>query len=116
MKWVPKEIDRVNGAFPTSVEGFLPPYGSVPDEFKHGHGNKWAELVSRWFFRGLPKGTEFIPVEGIDKDKALRHVKYCLGSWEPKHEHKEAGVAYLMSLWFKEVNIPANTEPAKEVA
>jgi len=24
-----------------------------------------------------------------------------LGSFEPQHEHKEAAVAYLMSLWFE---------------
>jgi hypothetical protein len=61
---------------------------------------------SRWFFSGLPKGTVFVPHEGIDPAKAMRHLRAILGSFEPKHEHKEAGVAYLMSQWFKEVRIP----------
>lgn len=101
----PKPIDRVNAAFPTSIEGYLPPYAEIPTEFKHGR-TEWNKLFSQWFYSGLPKGTEFIAKEGIDRDEALRHVKYCMGSFEPKHEHKEAGVAYLLSLWFEKVNIP----------
>lgn len=106
MKFKPKEIDGVNAAFPTSVDGFLPKYSEVPDEFKTHHGNQWVDLANRWFFSGLPKGTVFNPKAGIDTTKALRHIKYCLGSWEPKHEHKSAGVAYLLSLWFESVETP----------
>ena len=43
------------------------------------------------------------PKEGVDTKKALRHVKAVLGSWEPKHEHKEAGVAFLLNEWFDDV-------------
>jgi hypothetical protein len=104
VKYKPKQIDGIQAAFPTSVEDFLPDYGAVPDEFKSRH-NKWVKLVSRWFFSGL-KGAQFKWKDGIDGDTALRHLKYCMGSWEPKHEHKEAGVAYLMSLWLDDVIIP----------
>jgi hypothetical protein len=31
------------------------------------------------------------------------HLKAIMGSFQPKHEHKTAGVAYLMSLWFEAV-------------
>lgn len=106
MKYEPKQIDGVGLAFPTSVEGFLPDYVDVPDEFKNRHSNKWTKIFSRWFYSGLPKGTQFKWKDGIDGNIAIRHLKYCMGSWEPKHEHKEAGVAYLMSLWLDDVVIP----------
>ena len=31
------------------------------------------------------------------------HLKSILQSFKPKHERKEAGVAYLMSLWFDDI-------------
>jgi len=56
-----------------------------------------AEVV----FSGLKK-SEVPPVkEGIDVNMALRHLHAIQGSFEPKHEYKEAAVAYLASLWFE---------------
>lgn len=108
MKYEPKKIDKLNTVFPTVTDGFLPPYKDIPDEFKQGR-TEWNKVFSKWFHTGLPKGTQFIPKEGVNLDDAMRHVKYCMRSWEPKHEHKEAGVAYLMSLWFERVEIPTET-------
>ncbi len=87
----------------------LPPMKDIPKKF-HNMSNKWVRIVSRWFFSGLPKGTEFIPKPGVDKEKALRMLKTCLGSFEPKHEHKEAGVAYMLSEFFEDVNIPGRID------
>lgn len=101
----PKRIDSIDGVFPTTIEGFLPPMSEIPEEFKRSH-TEWNKLFSRWFYSGLPKGTEFVPREGINRDEAIRHIRYCMKSFEPKHEHKEAGVAYLLSLWFERVEIP----------
>lgn len=101
----PKQIDDVGIAFATSIEGFLPPYSAIPNEFKDGR-TEWNKIFSKWFYSGLPKGTKFIPKEGINENEALRHLQYCMRSWEPKHEHKEAGVAYLLSQWFQRVEIP----------
>jgi hypothetical protein len=94
----PATIDDVTVVFPARVVGrLLPDMEDIPAEFKH-RSNPWSQLVSRWFFRGLT--GRFVPRDGIDGTAALRHVKTVLGSFEPKHEHKEAGVAYLLSLWF----------------
>ena len=98
---MPAEVSQLELAFGGNMAKLLPPYESVPAEFK-GHNGKWNNLVSTWFFQGL-KNAVWTPKPGIDKDKALRHIKAILGSWEPKHEHKEAGVAYLLSLWFDDV-------------
>lgn len=92
------EICDVSIVFGTT-EG-LPDYQSVPQEFKRHNGTPWNGLVSKIFFGGI-KGLQFTPQEGIDASKAWRHIKALLVSFEPKHEHKEAGCAYLMSQYFK---------------
>ena len=102
----PKDVNDVMEAFPSRVVGeYLPEWKDIPKEFQ-GRSTKWNTLGARWFFEGLPEGTEFVPKEGIVVEKALRHLKVCLGSFEPGHEHKDAGVAYLMSLWFEDVIVP----------
>ena len=93
----PQGANTLEVAFPAEVTGrLLPPIDEVPGEF-HG-GNEWTELVDQLFFRGgtLPEFRE-----GIDPGKAVSQIRACLGSFEPEHEHKTAGVAYLLSLWCK---------------
>ncbi len=100
----PTEAMGLDLAFPAHVIGkFLPPEDTIPEEFKDTH-NKWNALVSHFFLNGT-KGAEVAFKDGIDPSKALRHIFTCLRSFEPQHEHKEAGVAYLMSLWFDDFNI-----------
>ena len=41
--------------------------------------------------------------DGVDNKKAMAAISAILRSFDPKHEHKEAGVAYLFSEWFEEV-------------
>lgn len=100
----PKEVSGMDCAFgPRKIKELLPDYKDVPEEFKQ-YGNKWASLVSKWFFSGLDVKKDLPPIkQGIDLNMALRHLGACLSSWEPKHEHKTAGVAYLMSLWFEDL-------------
>lgn len=92
------ELSDVDLAFGTTKG--LPEYATVPDQFRRHKGTPWNELVSNMFFSGV-KGLKFVPQPGVDPNRAYRHVRALLGSWEPKHEHKEAGVAYLMSQYFK---------------
>lgn len=99
----PHEVDDAALAFGGNVRTLLPPMDVIPEEF-HEWGNPWVALMSEWFFKGLPKRPQFKP--GIDPEKAMRHLRTCLASWEPKHEHKEAGVAYLLSLWCVSPKIP----------
>lgn len=97
-------VQEVNGlelAFGGDMKKLLPSYNEIPDEFKNDR-NKWVKVVSDWFFYGL-KNAQWKPKEGIDTQKALRHVKAIMGSWEPNHEHKEAGCAYLLSEFFEDV-------------
>lgn len=97
-KWAqPTAVDDVLFVFPGSVSHLMPPMAEIPPEFKEFY-NPWARVASKWFALGL-KGT-LVPKEGIDKKAALRHLATVLRSFEPRHEHKEAAVAYLLSLWF----------------
>lgn len=90
------------------VRDLMPPYEEIPDEFKNPFGNnKWARLTSDWFFYGI-KDAAFKPKDGIDTDMALSHIMKILRSFEPRHEHKEAAVAYLLSQWFDDVEYTRN--------
>jgi len=101
-----KPVSDAELAFPAKViDKFLPPYDTIPDEHKH-RGHPMGKVVSKWFFGGLPQGTQFHPREGIDAEAAFRQVRACLGSYEPAHEHKEAGVSWLLDLFFEKIEFP----------
>ena len=76
----------------------LPAWNSIPEEFK-SRETKWNKLVSDLFFGGVTS-LKLSPKDGVDTKAAVRAIRAHLGSWEPKHEHKESGVAYLLSQWF----------------
>lgn len=101
--YIPQEIPDVMLAFPASVEKeLMPEYKEIPEEFRDlNRKTPWNDLFSKWFFEGLESDEIFIPKEGIDKMSALRHINAIMRSFQPKHEHKEAAVAYLLSLWFQ---------------
>lgn len=101
----PATVTALDCAFGGRMEKLLPPYATIPEEYKRGH-TKWNKVVSRWFFAGLPKETRFVPKPGIDEADAKAHLRAILVSFEPKHEHKEAGCAYLLSKWFEDVEVP----------
>lgn len=97
------ELSAAEVAFPATVVHLMPKYEDIPKEFKSS-SNRWNKLFNKWFFSGL-RGATFIPKEGVDKMKALRHISAVMGSFEPSHEHKEAGVAFLLNEWFEDVQL-----------
>lgn len=97
-----KDVPLIDIIFPTSVKNFIPSYEEIPKEFKNRYNEtKWNKLFSDMFYCGLEK-LKLIPKDGIDAQKALAHIRYVMGSWEPKHEHKEAACAFLFNEWFKD--------------
>ena len=79
---------------------FLPALEAIPQDFLRGTGEAMAylELVNALFYGlQLPGGA----IE-IRKDLSAEGLRDCimaqLRSWEPRHEHKMAGVAYMLSL------------------
>jgi len=94
---MPQKVSDLDMAFPVDVYKLMPSYDDIPDDFKNDR-NQWVKWQGKWFFEGLKS----MPTakDGIDGDTAIRHLSSIQGSFQPKHEHKQAAVAYLASLWF----------------
>jgi len=91
----------------------MPNYADIPAEFKR-YSNPYVRAVSGWFFGGAKRsgdeliidGVTFRAKSGVDATKALKAIRAVLVSFAPKHEHKEAACAYMLSEWFD--ILPAN--------
>jgi len=100
----PQELDGLDAAFgpKDGISQLLPKWEEIPEDFRNesGEAKKWVKVLGDWFFAGI-KITNIVMKEGVNQKEAMRHLSSIMHSWEPKHEHKTAGVAYLMSLWFE---------------
>lgn len=96
----PVKTNKVDHVFGGDIGKLMPNYAQIPDEFKV-HNGVWPEWQSKWFFDGLKEGDMPTPKEGIDLEEAMAHLSSIQRSYEPKHEHKSAAVAYLASQWFE---------------
>jgi len=92
----PKEVSLPTLAFPADVSDLLPDSADIPKEF-WDHYNEYATLGRQWFF-GKTMAVVF-DRPGINGDTAGKHITCCLRTYSVKHEHKEAGVGYLLYLW-----------------
>ena len=92
-----KDLESITDAeVAFSTEKLLPKMVDIPDEF-HGSGNIYTKIASAVFFGSkLPDGNVSVN-DGIDEGLLFRAVRAHLGSWAPKHEHKIAGVGYMIS-------------------
>ena len=94
----PEDLDTITE--PEVVFGttkLLPSREAIPSEF-HDSVNLYVQVVDAVFHgRSMPDSTiEFRP--GFEQAKVVRAVRAHLTSYEPQHQHKIAGVAYLLSL------------------
>jgi hypothetical protein len=96
-KHKPILVSKADIAFGGKAMEILPPMAEIPADFKRGV-SPWVKWQRDWFFKGLSRWP--VAREGIDLGLAMANLQCAQGSFEPKHEHKEAGVAYLASLWF----------------
>ena len=86
-------ITDVEVAF--STVRLLPPATEIPAGFIQG--NTYTRLVEAIFFGWpLPDGDVEL-AEGVTVEMLNRVVQSHLGSFEPSHEHKIAGVGYMVS-------------------
>jgi hypothetical protein len=105
-QWMrPKELNLLDVVFATDVSHLMPSYNEIPEDFRRekGEAQKWVDIVNDWFFLGMKNIRWVVKHKDIDKAVAVNHLMAIMQSWEPQHEHKIAGVAYLMSLWFDDV-------------
>lgn len=99
------ELSDLDVNFPAKPP--LPEWKDIPEEFKR-YSNPFAQIASELFFKGGKLADYGLtPKEGVDIGKATRAIRSCLGSFDPKHEHKEAGVAYMLSEWFDRAPVAA---------
>lgn len=114
----PTEVSDLDIAFAARGPELTPDYRIVPDEFKgFGSRNPWVKFIEHWFFEGDPFAAFDVhgPKEGIDGDRAIRHLRVVMSTFGTKHEHKTAGAAWLMSLWFDSVvPKPSNALPKED--
>ena len=98
----PKKANRADIIIPTEVVGiYLPRMKDIPKGFAKTKACVAAELFcSEWFYTGL-KNPEFTTRHDIDEDMAKTQISICLKSYEPKHEHKMLGAAYLATMFFE---------------
>ena len=102
----PSDVDNLTAAFPGNLDGLLPPLSVIPEKYANPNiafnsNDKWVRFQGDWMFRGIPDSSQPKPKRGIDEAKAWKHLSAIQNSFEPKHEHKVAAVAWLASLWFK---------------
>lgn len=94
----PIEVSDVEMAFPATVDHLLPSWDEIPDEFK-GNNNVFVKITNDQFF-GIKNDSSLSLKPDFDLSLVQRHLHCCMGSFSPRHEHKIAGVAYLLSQWF----------------
>lgn len=104
--YLPVEVTDTQMAFPADALDRMPEWDDIPAEFRLG--GTWQERLWRdVFYLGL-EAISLTPAEGIEAEKAWRHLQSIVGSYAPKHEHKMAALAYLTSLWFRGARWRAN--------
>lgn len=98
----PVEISDVSLAFPADALDYMPPH-----ETCEGQGERWAyDFIRQTMFGGL-KDAQFAPSNPDwgqeDVDRAWRQIRAIMGSFAPRHEHKEDALAFLVTTWFDAV-------------
>ena len=98
-------------AFPGDVRHLMPPHHTVPAEFTNMNAvTEWNRFVSHWLFTGNPlKVWDLHLHPEIDGGQAFRHLTAISRSFQPKHEHKEAALAWLLSRWFTAITPTSQT-------
>ena len=112
--YLPQPVSDLELAFPAGriMSDLMPAMADIPEDFRRDQGDArpWIRFQQQWFFRGL-KSVAITAKAGIDRAAALRHLAAIQGSYDPQHEHKEAAVAYLASLWLEPVDLGDRSRP-----
>lgn len=106
-------ISDVELAFGTTR--FLPEAEEIPVEF-NSVNNVYARIVSDIFYGSELPAWDIELEEGVKPEVLNKFIRAHLTSWEPKHERKIAGVAYLLSKFCtitpSHKEVPTETNPS----
>lgn len=78
-----------------STERLLPAWDDIPEEFKKG--NIYTQLVEAIFYQHEMPACTISLNEGVEPEMLNRCIRAHLQSFGPKHEHKIAGVGYMLA-------------------
>ncbi len=83
--------------FPANVEEHAPKWDDIPEEFKGQ--SPWCAVARSMIFGNYDSAQHPMTLKrGIDGAKLDGHLQFLIATFALKHEHKEAVVAYLLSL------------------
>lgn len=95
-KLLPQELASVTDAeLAFSTTRFLPAIEDIPAEF--WAGNIYTKLAKSLFCGSMTPACEIELNEGVDAAALNKCIRAHLQSWAPKHEHKIAGVGYMLA-------------------
>ena len=79
----------------------LPPMSEIPDRFTRSN-DPYVKFIFEWFFSGRnPEDMARLTEKpGVDRYMAICAIRAALASFKPRHGHKVAGCAFLLSEWF----------------
>lgn len=103
-KWTkPFNEDVVRKTF--DAIDLMPTMQEIPEDFHQdcSASRKFRDWQAHWFYKGLKEYPKAKP--GINLKVAVFHLSEIQASWASKHEHKQAAVAWLASLWFEESSL-----------
>lgn len=84
----------IDAAFGAKIADY-PPMSSVPAGLR-----SYENVVSSLFFRGGKLDDFGLSIKPtIDRNQAMTALRALLSSFDPKHEHKTAVVAWCLSEW-----------------
>jgi hypothetical protein len=96
------KVTDADVAFPARVIHLMPPYEELVEKRTDREHRRLEGVVQRIFFEG-GNTDRWVAKEGVDKRDAIRQIRCILASFEPSHEHKIAGIAFLLGEWFEGV-------------
>jgi len=89
----PRAVSDMDLAF-GGIDCLMPPKEAIPrDLYRFGNGNWGSRLFNDMFYAGLTK-LEIQAKPGVDREKALRHIKTIMRSFEPKPERQTCSGQY----------------------
>lgn len=92
----PEEMASISDAERAfSTERLLPAWEDIPEDFKRG--NLYTRVASALFYEQELPDCEIEMKEGFDPQTLWRAVGAHLGSFGPKHDHKIAGVGFMIA-------------------
>lgn len=92
----PEQIDSITDPeWAFSTERLLPAWDDIPESFKKG--NIYTKLASSIFYGTEMPECRIELFDGVGAKSLNRCIRAHLQSFGPKHEHKIAGVGFMIS-------------------